>query len=390
MSTLVVFDTCTKPPYYGDVHQLLALPAGAYLRYDYEEKHFSKEAIDLLRAATGDMMPIDAILFYGQFNTYRKSEPDPSAILTVADSILIPTRYARIRNVAFDPRIGGGGQPRSNVIFQMELLGFPDPDAPAIQGLMQLLSNRQELPFSKWVAVAPEDVDLIGLRERSTKLWGKVVDRLASRPSQFNGDVFWRIGHLEKISGIVGREIFPTPRSTNRFGEKEFFADYVLDPLADYRVTITNIIPGTDDKELPAKTSVTAVEDTTKLLGLPERARELRRNDGAQFVFNVHRLDEMTTRYAKLLFETVVKDHAGPFPAGSSAEISVAVRSSGYRLAGAILLAALGAAAGVGATAVAKNGDVAEAAFLGILGVVLLATASITFFGKLKIPGLKD
>lgn len=390
MPTLVVFDTCTKPPYYTDVHKLLALPAGTYLRYDYEEKLFSEGALAVLREATSASLPIDAILFYGQFNTYKKAEPDPLGVFAIDNSILIPTRYAKIRNVAFDPKIGGNGQPRTNIIFHMELLGFPDPDAPAIPGLMQLLANRGEMPFSKWIAKVPDDADLVGLREKSTNLWGKVVDRLASHPSQFNGDVFWRIGHLEKISGSTAREIVPTPRTTNVFGGKEFFADYELNPLSDYRVTITNIVPGAENKELPAKTSVTAIEDTTKLLGLPERARELRRNDGAQFTFTVHRVDEMTTRYAKLLFETMVKDHTSPYPAGSVAEISIAVQSSGYRLAGAIMLAAFAAAAGIGATAVAKNGEVLAAEVLGVVGVVLLVAASFAFFGKLKIPGLKD
>ena len=30
----VIFDTCTHAAYYGDVHEVLALPAGAIVRYD--------------------------------------------------------------------------------------------------------------------------------------------------------------------------------------------------------------------------------------------------------------------------------------------------------------------------------------------------------------------
>ncbi len=49
MPALVVFDTCTRSHYYADVHQLLALPAGTILRYDYQEKYFSPEAFAYLR-----------------------------------------------------------------------------------------------------------------------------------------------------------------------------------------------------------------------------------------------------------------------------------------------------------------------------------------------------
>jgi hypothetical protein len=391
MTALVVFDTCTKPPYYADVHKLLALPSGSYLRYDYEEKLFSEEALATLKAAKAADMPLDAFLFYGQFHAYKKGDADPKGqVFSTRDAILIPTRYARIRNVAFDRRVGGQGQPRTNVIFHMELLGFPDPDAPAIPGLLDMLSQRGELPFSKWIAQAPADMDLDGLRQPSSDLWGKVVDRLAAEPSQFNGDVFWRIGHVEKVSGATSRELYPAPRTTNAFGAKEFLADYPLEPLADYRVTITNIIPGTENKELPATAAVAAVEDTTKLLSLPDKDRPLRRNDGVQINFNVNRLDELTTRYAKLAFTTVVEDHPGPFPAGSSADISVAIRSSGYKVALIFLLVAVAVFAGGTITAIVKDGNWLLAGLLAMIAVAGAVGASYLHYGKLKFPGMKD
>jgi hypothetical protein len=56
----------------------------------------------------------------------------------------------------------------------------------------------------------------------------------------------------------------------------------------------------------------------------------------------------------------------------------------------ALLLAALGAAAGIAATAVARNGNWLGAAALALFSVLLLASASITHFGRLKVPGLRD
>jgi hypothetical protein len=343
MTALVVFDTCTKPNYYADVHQLLALPARSYLRYDYEEKLFTQEAFDVIRKASAAEQPIDVFLFYGQLRSYEKGQPDPEhSILHPENSFFIPTRYAFVRNVALEPRTGADGEPRTNVIFHMELMGFPDPDEATILPLMNSLSARRELPFWKWIAAVPRERDLINLRQSSDHFWGKVVGRLARKPSQFNGDVFWRIDHLEKITGGTFKQITPTPRTTNKFGDKQFFADYTLDPMSEYRVSILNIIPESEDKALSSQPTVTAVEDTTtKLLVLPELGRALRRNDGVQFTFNVNRLDELRSRYTKLKFDTAVKDHQDDYPSGSSAEISLEVRPSGYKIGFACCLVSL-------------------------------------------------
>ena len=40
----VIFDTCTHAAYYGDVHEVLALPAGAIVRYEYKRYLFKPEA----------------------------------------------------------------------------------------------------------------------------------------------------------------------------------------------------------------------------------------------------------------------------------------------------------------------------------------------------------
>jgi hypothetical protein len=311
---LIVFDTCTKPVYYQDVHRLLAMPTGTLLPYDYERKLFSDTAFAQLTEARATDMPIKAYLFYAQLKSFVKGNVDPEFNLNLDTSIFIPTRYAKIRNVCVDNKIGGDGTSRPNVFFHLELMGFPDPDLEIIPRIMNILCARGEIPFSKWIAAAPTEVDLSPLEEEGDSLWGKVIDRIALKPSQFNGDVFWRVASIEKTTGTTTQKLYPEPRLSNRFGDREFFADYQLSELSEYRITITNIIPQAENREFPPETKVTAVEDVTSLLLLPEKARPIRRNAGTQFSFGAKMLDVLTPRHAKILLETLVPDQEGPYP----------------------------------------------------------------------------
>ena len=233
-----------------DVHQLLALPEGSYLCYDYEEDLFSPAALKLFKEARPHEMPFDAFLFYGQFKDFEKGSPDPQGVFGPEDSLIVTTRYAQIRNIAIEERRGSAGQSRSNVKFHMELMGFPDPNSPIISDVIRILSERRELPFSKWVATVPEGVDVATLRERSTTHWGAIVERMSVFPSQFRGDVFWRLS-IEEISRIGAEAIRPIARDSNRFGEVEFRADFPLVSQSRYRAKIVNMLPA-DVHDLPA------------------------------------------------------------------------------------------------------------------------------------------
>ncbi|ALL13186.1 hypothetical protein AQ619_07360 [Caulobacter henricii] len=390
MSTLVVFDTCTRPQYYADVHQLLALPAGTILRYDYQEKYFSPEALAYLRQLTESDCPIDVVLFYGQFEDYVKGSADPKdRMLDPATSVLIPTRFARLRNVAIEERVGGDGQSRSIVYFHMELAGFPNPDSPAIRPLLDTLAEKRELPFEKWVALAPEGADLAAFRQDDAKFWSKVVDRLATPPSQFHGDVFWRIDHLEKVGFTQKRTLRPRPRHTNRFGDLEFWSDYNLDPLSRYRLALSNFVPTVEGKDLPSGAAITIKADDTEQLTLPEAKQEFRRNASTQFKIGVKLVTDIAPRHIVLSVRTDLPGHATSYMPGSLADISVMTRISGYRVASALALALPGVAMVAGAAGLIKT-DVPLALVAGVSGALLSFFGYVVFTGKIKLPGSKD
>lgn len=388
MPALVVFDTCTRSQYYADVHQLLALPSGTILRYDYQEKYFSPEAFAYLRSVRETDCPVDVILFYGQFIDYTKGAADPKGkLLDPANSVLIPTRYAKLRNVAVEERVGGDDGSRTIVYFHMELCGFPDPDSSAIRPLLDMLAEKKELPFEKWVALAPVGADLSAFRQEGAQLWGKVVDRLAAPPSQFHGDVFWRIADLEK-EGVSGHTtIRPQPRASNRFGQQEYASDYHLDPLSSYRVTLSSFVPGAEGKDLPDGATVTIKADDADHLTIPEQKQEFRRNASSQFKINVKSVAEIKPRYINLSLKTEVPDHKPPYTPGSVANISLVTSVGGYRVAFLLILALVGLVLGILGGALVQNGKVAWGLLTIVVGALMLFFSIAFFTGRIKLPG---
>lgn len=388
MPALVVFDTCTRSQYYADAHQLLALPSGTILRYDYQQKYFSPEAFAYLRELKETDCPVDIILFYGQFNDYAKGTPDPKGkLLDPANSVLIPTRYARLRNVAVEERIGGDDGSRTIVYFHMELSGFPDPDSPAIRPLLDMLAEKKELPFEKWVTLAPEGADLSAFRQDGVQLWGKVVDRLATPPSQFHGDVFWRIDHLEKESQFGRTTIRPQPRASNRFGQQDYASDYHLDPLSSYRVTLSSFVPEAEGKDLPDGAVVTIKADDAEHLAIPEPKQEFRRNASSQFKIGVKSVADIKPRYINLSLKTEVPDYKSPYTPGSVADISLVTSIGGYRVAACLGLAIVGAALGIWAAALLRDGNIANGLLTGAVGALLIFFGPALFTGRIKLPG---
>jgi len=388
MPALVVFDTCTRSQYYADVHQLLALPASTILRYDYEEKYFSPEAFAYLRGLKEADCPVDVILFYGQFNDYVKGGADPKGkLLDPGNSVLIPTRYAKLRNVAIEERVGGNDDSRTVVYFHMELSGFPDPDSLAIRPLLDMLAGKKELPFEKWVALAPEGADLSAFRQDGVHLWGKVVDRLAAPPSQFHGDVFWRIDHLEKEGQLGRTKIRPQPRASNRFGQRDYASDYHLDPLSSYLVTLSSFVPDVDEKDLPDGAVVTIKADDREYLAIPEPKQEFRRNASSQFKIGVKAVADINPRHINLSLKTELPDHKSPYTPGSAADISLVTSIGGYRVAACLFLGIFGVALGIWAAALFRDGNIAHGLLAGAAGALLAFLGVVLFTGRIKLPG---
>lgn len=77
MSFVVIWDTCTKPAYYADLHKVMALPEGMVVRYDYRKKYFDPMSLDcFVRLSKNEIAEVSVILFYGEVDGYSKGSGD--------------------------------------------------------------------------------------------------------------------------------------------------------------------------------------------------------------------------------------------------------------------------------------------------------------------------
>jgi hypothetical protein len=184
----VIFDTSTKRDYYRDVHNLLALPPGSTIRYDYSQGLLSAAAI--AEANKGDAGTTKVLVAYAQEKNYKKGDAGPKGPLAYPEGIWTGTRIADLRHLRF---VG------NRYYFDLEVLGYPADDSAAFHSIMLALSAAQEIPFAKWIAVSDQDANFQSLLHgEMSDNWASVINRLGQFPSQFAGDSFWRVAKIAR------------------------------------------------------------------------------------------------------------------------------------------------------------------------------------------------
>lgn len=330
----VVFDTCTQPEYYRDVHRLLSLPAGTVLRYDYKRYLFSREASDYLSNVKQADMPLDVILFYGQRADYVRDTPPPqnSPMLSWARDLFVPTRAARIVNVAIVP----GAKPPEDVIhFHLELSGFVDPQEPTIKHLIPALEALNHLPFGDratqhcWISIAPDTyqdqpIDQRKLVSDDLLPWSSVISALVNLNSQFKNDIFWRVLDVSPDNSQNPTPLGLVDRESNTFGDVDLWhRDFVLLDHLPYRIRIQTYSPDSHGAPVPGNAALSTIDDTDALLKLPANPAQLRPNVTAAIRFSLSRLTSLESKTASLQLETQVpSDNPSRWPVGSLCQLS--------------------------------------------------------------------
>src|SRR5213080_3562204 len=89
----VIFDTCARAEYYRDVHNLMALPKGAVMRYEYRDMYLSERA---LRLAVNDASaPSKILLVYAQKPGFPKGGGD--AVAPAGELEWVATRFGAMK-----------------------------------------------------------------------------------------------------------------------------------------------------------------------------------------------------------------------------------------------------------------------------------------------------
>jgi hypothetical protein len=195
----VIFDTCTRPEYYQDVHNILALPTGSIVRYNYNVKYFDALSLDFAKKDSD--FPEDVLLVYGEFENYEKGN-DVSAFkkfkLDNSPYYIVPTRICKIKNKQLI---------NEEVYFDLELNNYPYPsNASYTEAILTSLDNSS--PFneiSKYVAISGsyESYKFLNSQKNNKDNWAAIVKCLQEK-SQFKEDSFWRIeGPFKKNGNLI-------------------------------------------------------------------------------------------------------------------------------------------------------------------------------------------
>lgn len=384
---LLIFDTCTKPDYYKDVHKVLASPAGSVIRYDYERRLWTEEAQELAEAIIANRNPIPALLIYGQVKDFKKGNPDPTFMLTSDNAIFIPTRCAHVVNFSVEPH---AVKDRENLYLHLEMGGFLRPDSAELQTLISQLEIKRQLPFDrekayKWVSKCPNEVSVEALLDASDENWSLVVDKFASSPSQFAGDVFWRVVDFDKVSSDSQEtRVQMGKRPTNKIGSTHnLHNDYLLNDLDEYAVSVRNYIPVAEERELPPHAAISAKEDTSKLLSLPEHSVALRRNAEDRLKVGVSQINFLNSRYAKLVIETELPDYTNEYPPGSLVDLTVELRKNRSRMV-FTFLAAIIAFVAMSAAVVLMRQDFGQGMTCVLVSLLLFWVATWLWTGEVN------
>jgi hypothetical protein len=180
----VVFDTSQYQKYYRDVHDLLALPPGWVLRYNYGETQMSAEALQMAEACGTEAVP--ALFLYGQKEIAYARDNNKSTFPEGEFPVrFVATRAGLMLNVIKDGN-------RYNFDFAVQ--DYPNQSPASIAGVLDPLRGKGEVPWNKWVAIS-DRLDLLSALKSGTAAdnWTGIVQALGNPPMQFAGDAFWRL-----------------------------------------------------------------------------------------------------------------------------------------------------------------------------------------------------
>ena len=361
----VIFDTCSKPDYYLDVHNLIALPQGWILRYGYRRQLLTGRAEEVIFGSA--QQPSLALLVYAQTASFHRGDEPPEDEIP-PDMHYVATRMAHL---ALIPTPDG-----ERAYFDIVVDGYPTPNGDALDTIIGRLAQEDSVPYKKWVAISSQLDAYHSLSQQSRDSnWEQIVEALATPPIQFIGDIFWRLGAPN--SGV-------SPTAEPLSGEDEvvyqFESRYKLNEGRDFVIPVVSHTPpgmtGDDEERRFANLST----NSTRLEVMGSGQIELRR-----YSQGTARIRAIQTDQGGKTSETVSFGTAPPrekWPPGPSFDLHFDVSKSYLRVIVGIVLITVGVALGVAASA-SSGKALWVFAGLGALSVIL---GVLAWTGKLAVP----
>jgi hypothetical protein len=373
----VIFDSSTRREYYQDVHNLLAMPAGSIIPYDYRTKYFSPSALAEMEARRGGK---EVLLVYAQSKAYQKNGEAPVGTIPFADGLWVGTRLATLRSASFSV---------DQYYIDLQLEGYPAPNEHALSEILRPLIHKSEAPFSKWIAISETDEHLRSLRAGAdAENWTSIINKLGVAPSQFAGDSFWRISKVS--SGEHATEIVPNTEERLSGSLRRAVAIFPVNGLGRLAIEIESRQPqGEEDGNLMEgeARAISVACGAEVLAAFDGRSLPLRRFQHVPIEGQIASTDSFHAQDCKLHLATGPVPE-GKYPVGPDFSLNLRVAMDPTRMKLAVLSGVLGA---IGLTiGVALLRDHVEwgVPLVGV-SVLLAVTSYYSLTGKFKLPGAK-
>lgn len=374
----VIFDSSTKREYYQDVHNLLAMPAGSVIPYDYRTKYFSPSALAEMEARRGGNQ---VLLVYAQSKSYQKNGDPPAGTIPFADGLWVGTRLATLRSAAFSV---------DQYYIDLQLEGYPAPNEHALTEILRPLIESNEAPFSKWIAISERDEHFRSLRAGAdAENWTAIINKLGVAPSQFAGDSFWRVAKL--VSGEDAIPIKPhIEERPSSSGLKRARSVFTVNGLDRVGIEVESRQPqAEEDSNAPEvePRDISISCDAEPLSAFKGKSLPLRRFQHVAVEGQIAAIDSFHPQDCKVHLTTGPTPE-GKYPVGPNFPLDLRATMDPTRMKLGVLSGILGAA-GVGVGAVLAKDHVDWGIISVVLGILLGVTSYSTLTGKFKLPGAK-
>tara|TARA_R110002050_G_scaffold99127_1_gene205679 strand:+ start:4257 stop:5438 length:1182 start_codon:yes stop_codon:yes gene_type:complete len=228
----IIFDTGTRPEYYQDVHNILALPSRSVVRYNYNKKYIDDQSLEYIDAGK---YPENVILMYTEFKNYKREDGiDGYKKLYEENSEynIIPTRICRLLNIQ---------EVDTEVYFDLELNDFPyTSEKNYINNILESTNFAIPTVNGKYVSVSDRQEDFEKLKNIDSNLnkWASIV-KYFQENSQFNQDSFWRLQGPFKNNG---EKIIPEITYNKLYGST-FLNHYEIKEDTEFYFNLYNYEP---------------------------------------------------------------------------------------------------------------------------------------------------
>lgn len=374
---LVIFDTCQRPEYYQDLHNLLALPVGTVVRYEYRSKDIADDALALIEQ--GRVAEVDVLLAYTEYSGYSRGDGVNYTPKHEEKKKTVSTRIAKV--VSLQQLSGTPGNTKYTI--DLELAGYPSHQPDKLDRIMNDLESRESMPWSKWVGMSNLRTEFTEISTNDPDNWASVVDQLALNRTQFADDVFWRIDRVCTGNGSV--VVCPTriQSPTDPYGFNESRFEYLLHEGRVYSIHLeSHTSSGAGPREQNQIGITIDNKNALNLIGLDKI--DLRQYTRREVRVGTKRTDLLDANHAIVHIETAMQVGAtSSWPKGASISLPINIRKSIKLFLLSLLLMCIGIMI---STFAAKYGSGVVATLgYGLLGAIVFSAGMVLHSGRLTL-----